>query len=66
MGVDVFQQARIGPTAKVAVGALLGRQIFGQIAPLATGAQKIEDGIEQFAVAVLAPAASGGGLGKTI
>jgi len=41
-------------------------QILGQVAPLAAGAQEVEDGVEQFALTVLAPTTGGRGLGETI
>ena len=65
-GMDVCQQPRLGPTPKIAINTLPGRQVLGQIAPLSTGAQQVEDGIEQFAVTVLAPATRDRWLGKTI
>jgi hypothetical protein len=46
--------------------AQAGRQVLGQVAPLAAGAPEGEEGIAPFAITVLAPASSGGGLGKTI
>ena len=37
--MNLFQQAGMGPTAKVTVSALPWRQVLGQVAPLATAAQ---------------------------
>src|SRR5580658_7627957 len=54
VGMDAFQQPRLGPPPKIAVNTLPRGQVLGQIAPLAARAQKVEDGIEQFAVIVLA------------
>ena len=66
VSMNLFDQTRIGPATEVAVSALPRRQILWQVAPLAAGAQEVEDGVEQFALTVLAPTTGGRGLGETI
>jgi hypothetical protein len=59
MRVDVGDPFRALPLTKLLVNGRPRGQGFGQVAPLAACAQQIQDGIEQFAVGVLAGSARG-------
>src|ERR1700722_5748525 len=52
--VDLLQGAVVPPLVEVTPDGTLGREILGQVAPLAAGAQDVEDGIDDVAQVGLA------------
>ena len=44
--VDPVQRPVVAPGIEVAPGGALGREVAGQVAPLAAGAKGVEDGID--------------------
>src|SRR5262249_18761979 len=57
--VDPVQGPVVAPGVEVAPGGALGREVAGQIAPLAAGAEGVEDGIDDIPYGGLAgPAAA--------
>jgi len=57
--VDGVESAVVSPLVEVTPDGALGREVFGQVTPLATGPQDVEDGIDHVPQGGLAGAASG-------
>ena len=55
----VVEGAVVPPLVEVAPDGALGREVLGQVAPLAAGAQDVEDGIDDVAQVGLAGPAAG-------
>ena len=56
--MDILQRAVVGPQIEIIVERALGRQVLGNIAPLATRAQYVHDPIHDLAHIGLALAAA--------
>src|SRR4051812_15183236 len=57
--VDVVQGTVVPPLVEVAPDGGLGREVLGQVAPLAAGPQDVEDGVHHLTQVGLAGAAAG-------
>ena len=66
MGMNLVPQAVVLPAAKVVIDGAPRSKVFGQIPPLATGPDQIEDRVDQLSERMLAAATLLAGLGETI